>query len=173
VSADPDPSWRPGAPPDQPSGTTGRRQASWLRTGPKRLPSGRKLRGSADPRSWQPDRLVAESYVCSSRRMALGGLPDWWTYPTCCANGHGWRPGRVIVSWMPCLCAPAREAQEKGPGHRVIACRAPGCGFEVYQPPHDQATAGLAQHCTYTAGCGPPTGRATPPRSAKQAIRAR
>ncbi len=73
--------------------------------------------------------------------MANGGLPDWWTYPTRCGNGHDWGPGRVIVSWMPCLCDPAREAQQKGSGHRVIVCRTPGCGFEVYEPWHDPGSA--------------------------------
>ena len=53
------------------------------------------------------------------------------------------RPGRVIVSWQPCLCDPARAAQPRGSGHWVIACRAPGCTAEVFEPPHDPATAGL------------------------------
>lgn len=129
--------------------------------------------GAQTLRSWQLIALVSGSYVCSSKRMALGGLPDWWTYPTCCANGHQWRPGRVIVSWMPCLCDAAREAQDKGPWHRVIACRSPDCGFEVYQPPHDPATAGLAQPCTDAAGSCSPRWRAAPPRSAKQPIQTR
>jgi hypothetical protein len=79
------------------------------------------------------------------------GLPDWWTYPVRCADGHEWGPGRVIVSWLPCQCDPARQAQAKGSGHRMIACRAPGCVFVVYEPPHDPATAGLAQAASVNA----------------------
>jgi hypothetical protein len=69
-------------------------------------------------------------------------LPDWWIYPTKCGNGHAWGPGKVIVSWLPCQCDPAREAQPRGSGHRTVACHVPGCGFEVCEPPHDPATAG-------------------------------
>jgi hypothetical protein len=69
--------------------------------------------------------------------------PDWWTYPICCGNGHPWGPGRVIVSWQPCLCDPAREAQPRGSGHRLIECRTPGCGWVDYEPLHDPETAGL------------------------------
>jgi len=31
---------------------------------------------------------------------------------------------------------PARKAQPRGSGHRVIACRVPGCGPVFYEPPH-------------------------------------
>jgi hypothetical protein len=68
-------------------------------------------------------------------------LPGWWTYPTRCGHGHAWGPGKVLVSWMPCLCLPAREAQPRGSGHRIIACRAPGCEWAAYEPPHDPAAA--------------------------------
>jgi hypothetical protein len=29
--------------------------------------------------------------------------PQWWSryYPECCANGHEWGPGKIIVGWMP------------------------------------------------------------------------
>ena len=45
--------------------------------------------------------------MCSNRLMDVQ-LPDWWTYPKCCGRGHGWGPGRVIVSW---LVYAARERQ--------------------------------------------------------------
>jgi hypothetical protein len=64
-------------------------------------------------------------------------LPDWWTYPTKCERGHRWGPGRVIVSWQPCGCGPAREILAKGSGHRTISCRVPGCGATHYQPRHE------------------------------------
>jgi hypothetical protein len=69
-------------------------------------------------------------------------LPDWWIYPKYCGHGHPWGPGRVIVSWTPCQCQPAREAQAKGSGHRLIECRTPGCGWVDYEPLHDESTAG-------------------------------
>lgn len=76
--------------------------------------------------------------------MADSPLPDWWTYPKYCGQSHRWGPGRVIVSWTPCQCRPAREAQAKGSGHRLVECRTPGCGWVDYEPLHDESTAGLA-----------------------------
>jgi hypothetical protein len=64
-------------------------------------------------------------------------LPWWWTYPTKCGNGHVWGSGKVIVSWLPCQCGPARAAQPRGSGHRTIACRTPGCEYACYEPPHE------------------------------------
>jgi hypothetical protein len=66
--------------------------------------------------------------------------PRWWTYPLECANHHPWGPGKVIVSWVPCQCGPARTAQERGGGHRAISCPVPGCRSVFYDPPHDPAT---------------------------------
>jgi hypothetical protein len=46
------------------------------------------------------------------------------------------RPGRTL------------RRQRRGrrrPGHRTIACRAPGCDWTVYEPPHDPATAKLTE----------------------------
>ena len=63
--------------------------------------------------------------------------PAWWTYPIRCGNGHPWAPGRVLVSWEPCQYAPARAAQPRGSGHRLIACRTEGCDWIVYKPPHE------------------------------------
>jgi hypothetical protein len=80
------------------------------------------------------------SHACSNYLVGVR-LPGWWTYPTECENGHRWGPGMVIVSWQPCLCDPARAAQPRGSGHRVIACRAPGCEWAAYEPPHDPAAA--------------------------------
>jgi hypothetical protein len=67
--------------------------------------------------------------------------PDWWPYPQQCGNGHPWAPGRIIVSWEPCQCEPARAAQPRGSGHRVVLCRAGGCQSVWYQPRHDAASA--------------------------------
>jgi len=66
-------------------------------------------------------------------------LPNWWTYPAQCAAGHPWGPGKVIVSWQPCHCGPARAVLPTGSGHRTISCRAQGCGAIHYDPPHDPA----------------------------------
>ena len=68
--------------------------------------------------------------------------PWWWSYPVECGNGHIWAPGKVNVSWEPCQCRPAREAQPRGSGHRTIACRTPGCDYVAYEPQHDEAAAG-------------------------------
>jgi hypothetical protein len=65
--------------------------------------------------------------------------PDWWAYPVACGHGHPWGPGRVIVSWLPCACGPAREAQAKGPGHLRVSCRAEGCPSVWYKPRHEQS----------------------------------
>jgi hypothetical protein len=67
-------------------------------------------------------------------------LPAWWAYPERCENGHEWGPGKVAVSWSPCQCRPAREAQPRGSGHLTVECRTPGCRSVWYQPEHDQAT---------------------------------
>jgi len=69
--------------------------------------------------------------------MTDASLPDWWSYPTHCGNGHAWGPGKVIVAWLPCICGPARAAHARGSGHRTIACRAAGCGYVCFEPPHD------------------------------------
>lgn len=56
-----------------------------------------------------------------------------------CANGHPWGPGRVIVSWMACDCAPARAAhpEARRPGHQTVACQAAGCRSVWYKPRHE------------------------------------
>jgi hypothetical protein len=67
-------------------------------------------------------------------------LPDWWAYPRQCQHGHPWGPGlRVIVSWLPCSCSPARAERERGSGHLTVACQAPGCQSVWYQPRHEAA----------------------------------
>jgi len=67
--------------------------------------------------------------------------PGWWIYPRYCGNGHPWAPGRVLIAWLPCQRAPAREAQPRGSGHRTIACQAPGCDWTDYEPQHEPGTA--------------------------------
>jgi hypothetical protein len=73
--------------------------------------------------------------ACSNRVVGVV-RPAWWCYPEQCADGHEWGPGRVILSWMPCDCGPAQAAQERGPGHLVVYCRAQGCQSAWYSPPH-------------------------------------
>jgi hypothetical protein len=82
--------------------------------------------------------LAAERSRASVLMVSVGDVwrPDWRTYPTQCERGHPWGPGRVIVSWMPCQCEPARAAQPRGSGHRTITCRT-GCESVVYEPRHD------------------------------------
>jgi len=63
--------------------------------------------------------------------------PAWWAYPKQRRNGHPWGPGRVLVSWRPCQCDPARKAQPQGSGHRMIRCREAGCGSVYFQPRHE------------------------------------
>ena len=63
--------------------------------------------------------------------------PAWWCYPLECANGHPWGPGTIIVSWLPCDCAPARALRSHGPGHQVVYCQAEGCRSVWYKPRHE------------------------------------
>jgi hypothetical protein len=47
------------------------------------------------------------------------------------------------ISWMPCICGPAREAAERGRGHGHATLRCGRCHEEdqrdcrFYEPPHD------------------------------------
>ena len=67
-------------------------------------------------------------------------LPGWWNYPKHCHHGHPSGPGRVIVSYMPCDCAGARQAGKLG--HLLtVNCREPGCTSCWRKPRHDPATA--------------------------------
>ncbi len=61
-----------------------------------------------------------------------------------CPYGHSLALGMPQkVSWMPCVCAPAREAAEhgRGMGHATVWCLA--CSDQdhrdttFYEPPHD------------------------------------
>src|SRR5258707_3853810 len=74
--------------------------------------------------------------------------PDWWAYPTECQHGHPWGPGRVLVGWSPCDCAPARAERPRGPGHLTVLCRTEGCTSVWYKPRHDKASR------TWGAGSG-------------------
>ena len=63
--------------------------------------------------------------------------------PERCPFGHSVAPGRPQrIGWMPCICTPAREANEhgRGMGHLWILCDT--CYIEhwetmYYEPPHD------------------------------------
>jgi hypothetical protein len=81
----------------------------------------------------------ARSSTCSNYLMAVR-RPEWWFYPEQCEHGHEWGPGRMLVSWARCYCAPARSAHpdEAAWGHLTVTCQEPGCGSVWYSPPHDQ-----------------------------------
>ncbi len=70
--------------------------------------------------------------------VGSGAVPEWWNYPHACGHGHPWGPGRVIVSWMPCSCAPARAARSPGSGHLTVSCQHPGCTSRWYKPRHER-----------------------------------
>lgn len=58
--------------------------------------------------------------------------------PEYCPFGHSLWPGKALVSWSPCLCAPAQE--RTGWGHLKVACTT--CHDQhwqttFYQPPND------------------------------------
>jgi hypothetical protein len=62
--------------------------------------------------------------------------------PESCPFGHQLWPGKCQVSWTPCICAPAREAAERGRGmgHVRVTCNT--CHDELrrtvfFEPPHD------------------------------------
>ena len=62
--------------------------------------------------------------------------------PRCCPLGHDVGPGRAKVSWTPCGCGPALEANERGRGlgHITVTCNT--CWDErrvtrFFEPPHD------------------------------------
>jgi hypothetical protein len=57
----------------------------------------------------------------------MSDRPAWWSYPTQCSQGHQWAPGKVIVSWLPCNCEPARQAG-----------KLEGLGLLVLRIAHDQ-----------------------------------
>jgi hypothetical protein len=79
--------------------------------------------------------------ACSSKRMDEDvQLPAWWVYPVRCQHGHEWGPGRVLVGWSPCDCAPARAERTRGSGHLTVRCRSGGCTSVWYRPRHDAAS---------------------------------
>jgi hypothetical protein len=64
--------------------------------------------------------------------------------PEVCPYGHQLGPGRIGVSWTPCICEPAKEADSRGRGmgHIRLDCReceAEGRVTVFYEPPHDPA----------------------------------
>jgi hypothetical protein len=70
--------------------------------------------------------------------------------PESCPYGHSFTPGQPQkISWMPCICGPAREAAAggRGMGHRTLWCER--CSIEdrrdttFYEPPHEVAHDGL------------------------------
>jgi len=91
---------------------------------------------------WSAGAPALGSLACSTGAMREVRRPDWWPYPESCQHGHPWGPGRVIVSWMPCDCGPARAERQRGPGHLTVSCQVPGCRSRWYRPDHDPGAAG-------------------------------
>lgn len=54
--------------------------------------------------------------------------------PTHCPNGHRLAYPNVMVSWLPCTCAPDQT------GHRSYTCRT--CDWIMYFPEHDRTRPG-------------------------------
>ena len=70
--------------------------------------------------------------------------------PTLCPYGHSLAPGMPQkISWMPCICPPAREAAEHGHGLGHLTLRCETCSTDdyrdttFYQPPHQAGHAGI------------------------------
>jgi len=82
--------------------------------------------------------------------------------PQCSPFGHEPWPGKVRVSWKPCICAPAREAAERGRGmgHAMVICNA--C--------HDQLRQTDFYEAAHDSGHDPPTGWVTAPLDQLAAI---
>ncbi len=79
--------------------------------------------------------------------------------PGQCPYGHSLTSGMPQkVSWMPCICGPAREAAEngRGMGHMTLWCEA--CSTQdrrdttFYEPPHQVGHDGLLSGWTTTPG---------------------
>jgi hypothetical protein len=73
------------------------------------------------------------------RRMPV---PLFDNRPESCPFGHELGPGRVQIGFSPCVCAPAREAAERGGslGHlrlHCLACADEGRSAVFYEPGHD------------------------------------
>jgi hypothetical protein len=47
-------------------------------------------------------------------------LPEWWAYPEHCEDGHPWRPGSVIVSWL-------EDEMISDGGIVLVSCGVAGC----------------------------------------------
>jgi hypothetical protein len=108
-----------------------------LRAGPRRsIHVGRTAR-------WHPDRTGVSivSWTCV-------GLPGGVTRRSARTAMSG-GPGRVIVSWMPCECAPALAARTRGAGHLVVSRQAQGCLAAWYSPRHEPTDS------AQVAGAGP------------------
>ncbi len=71
-------------------------------------------------------------------------VPLFENKPERCPFGHSLAPGMPQkISWLPCICEPAREAAERGRGmgHVTLWCQA--CSDQdhrdtrFFEPPHD------------------------------------
>ncbi len=102
--------------------------------------------------------------------------PAWWRYPTHCANGHEWAPGKVLVGWVRCDCPSARAASpdRRACGHLTVACREPGCTSAWYSPPHEPGLGCSARRIDpWQTGAHPPRSDSAASRAAPHAGRRR
>ena len=65
------------------------------------------------------------------------GMPSMHSIePSTCPYGHRLGPRRMLVGWMPCVCA---EAIARFGGHTTVqcdACQEAGVRCVLYDPPH-------------------------------------
>ncbi len=87
--------------------------------------------------------------TCSSSHDHRMPVPLFAHKPEQCPYGHSLTPGMPQkISWMPCICEPAREAerQSRGMGHLMLWCGT--CSAEdhrdtrFYEPPHQVGYSG-------------------------------
>ena len=82
--------------------------------------------------------------------------------PRRCPFGHDVGPGHAKVSWAPCGCGPALEANERGRGlgHITVTCTRPASAAPLRGPNGDglalaaapmQATAANSAYCQKSA----------------------
>jgi hypothetical protein len=94
----------------------------------------------AGPVRWQVVSVVGfqSSPVCVDMfervfQASVMGVqrPHWWSryYPECCANGHEWGPGKIIMGWMLCDCPPRLQPRPQDrPGTWLCTVQRPAAG---------------------------------------------
>lgn len=113
---------------------------------------------------------------CSSRNHYRMPVPLFVNRPGRCPYGHSLASGMPQqVSWLPCMCGPAREVGEQGRGlgHMTVWCGT--CSAEAhrdtrfYEPPHqvghDRPLSGWVTQPDVLARRRPRPGRRRRPRA--------